>query len=74
LVKPRLFTGKGVAKIKLDGITIDEVHETRHVYDAKDYRLPDIVSYLQNETNLTRRTLVAILTQCGRLQDFKNNP
>lgn len=53
---------------------MDKIHESRHVYDAKDYALPDIVSYLQNETNLTRRTPVEILTQCGRLQDFKNNP
>ena len=36
--------------------------------------LPDIVSYLQNETNLTRRSLVEILTRCERLEDFKKNP
>jgi type III restriction enzyme len=29
---------------------------------------------LQNETQLTRRSLVTILLQCGRLNDFKNNP
>ena len=43
-------------------------------FEAQDYELPDIISYLQNETNLTRRTLVEILKQCGRLEDFKNNP
>jgi len=32
------------------------------------------VSYLQNETNLTRRTLVEIMKRSDRLQDFKNNP
>jgi type III restriction enzyme len=72
--KAKFVYRKGTAKIERGGITVDEVHEIRHMYDAKDYALPDIVSYLQNETNLTRRTLVAILTQCGRLQDFKNNP
>jgi len=72
--KAKFVYEKGIAKIERSGIAIDEIRETRHVVDAKDYRLPDIVSYLQNETNLTRRTLVAILTQCGRLQDFKNNP
>ena len=56
------------------GIGADSINETRHTYDARDYSLPDIVSYLQNETQLTRRTIVTILTQCGRLQDFKNNP
>ncbi|CAA9891572.1 Type III restriction enzyme [Candidatus Methylobacter favarea] len=72
--KAKFVYGKGTAKIERGGITMDKIHESRHVYDAKDYALPDIVSYLQNETNLTRRTLVEILTQCGRLQDFKNNP
>lgn len=72
--KAKFVYEKGVAKIERGGITINEIRESRHIYDAKDYPLPDIVSYLQNETNLTRRTLVAILTQCGRLQDFKNNP
>lgn len=72
--KAKFVYGKGSAKIERGGITMDKIHESRHVYDAKDYALPDIVSYLQNETNLTRRTLVEILMQCGRLQDFKNNP
>ena len=40
----------------------------------RDYELPDIVSYLQNETNLTRRSIVNIIMGSGRLQDFKNNP
>tara|TARA_R110001583_G_scaffold122072_1_gene273334 strand:+ start:19527 stop:22496 length:2970 start_codon:yes stop_codon:yes gene_type:complete len=47
---------------------------TRYIYDAKDFKLPDVLSYLQNETNLTRRTLVEILTRSGKLEDFKNNP
>ena len=51
--------------------------------------LPDIVAYLQNETNLTRRTIVELLTGTrkdesgnwkafdeygNRLKDFKKNP
>ena len=39
-----------------------------------DYKLPDIVTYLQNETNLTRKNIVAILIQSGKLESFKNNP
>jgi type III restriction enzyme len=72
--KTKFIYEKGLTKIERGGIGTAETSQTSHVYDAKDYKLPDIVSYLQNETNLTRRTLVAILTQCGRLQDFKNNP
>ncbi|MDR4516161.1 MAG: DEAD/DEAH box helicase family protein [Nitrosomonas sp.] len=72
--KTKFIYEKGLTKIERGGIGTAETSQTNHIYDAKDYKLPDIVSYLQNETNLTRRTLVAILTQCGRLQDFKNNP
>lgn len=36
--------------------------------------LPDVIAYLQRETELTRRTLVTILTESGRLQEFIVNP
>jgi type III restriction enzyme len=72
--KAKFVYGKGKAEIGRGGIMINETTEIQHVFDSQDYQLPDIVSYLQNETQLTRKTLVAILLQCGRLQDFKNNP
>ncbi|MBN1440210.1 MAG: DEAD/DEAH box helicase family protein [Anaerolineales bacterium] len=36
--------------------------------------IPDILAYLQNETELTRATLVRILKESGRLAEFFNNP
>jgi len=36
--------------------------------------LPDILAYLQNETELTRSTIVRVLKESGRLQDFLVNP
>jgi type III restriction enzyme len=41
-----------------------------------DYRgsLPDILAYLQNETELTRSTLVRILKESGQLAGFFVNP
>ena len=39
-----------------------------------DIVLPDILTDLQDRTQLTRRSLVRILTECGRLTDFKRNP
>ena len=51
-----------------------EASQQVHNYDAEHMRPPDIVSFLQNETNLTRRSLVEILRQSGRLDDFKRNP
>jgi type III restriction enzyme len=37
-------------------------------------QLPDIVTYLQNRTNLTRKTIVEILTRSMTLELFKKNP
>jgi type III restriction enzyme len=52
---------------------------TRAVSAAEEqttYRspLPDVLAYLQNETELTRSTLVRILKESGRLGEFFNNP
>ena len=39
-----------------------------------DIALPDVLTDLQDRTQLTRKSLVRILTGCGRLKDFKRNP
>lgn len=44
------------------------------VLDETDIDLPDLLTDLQDRTQLTRRTLVAILTGSGRLADFRRNP
>jgi type III restriction enzyme len=36
--------------------------------------LPDILAFLQKETELTRHTLAEILKRSGRLGEFKINP
>lgn len=72
--KPRFITRKATIDVTRGGVEAGEVQERTAVYDARDYELPDIVTYLQNETNLTRRSIVRILVESGRLADFKNNP
>ena len=44
------------------------------VLDEADIELPDLLTDLQDRTQLTRRTIVSILTGSGRLLDFKRNP
>jgi len=39
-----------------------------------DIALPDVLTDLQDRTQLTRRSLVRILTESERLKDFKRNP
>lgn len=72
--RARFTYRKAVAEINRGGIHAEEVMEREGVFESQDYELPDIITYLQNETNLTRRTLVEILKTCGRLEEFKNNP
>jgi type III restriction enzyme len=38
------------------------------------YPMPDVLAYLQNETELTRSTLVSILKESGRLAEFFADP
>ena len=56
------------------GIAADK-HVDQHAYDtAAPLLLPDILADLQNETDLTRATLVRVLRESGRLADFTINP
>jgi type III restriction enzyme len=66
--KADLAIGKGgVEAIERSGaqtITLDEA----------DIELPDLLTHLQDRTQLTRRTIYRVLTGSGRLDDFKRNP
>ena len=42
--------------------------------DEADIELPDILTDLQDRTQLTRRSIQRILVESGRLDDFKRNP
>ena len=72
--KARFIYTKVTTSISKAGIETKEIKKGTYVYNAKNYQLPDIITYLQNETNLTRRTLVKIIKDSKRLEDFKNNP
>ncbi|WP_169546490.1 restriction endonuclease [Sneathiella aquimaris] len=56
------------------GVNTDTKLEEKSI-DAEPVKvLPDILAFLQKETELTRHTLVQILKQSGRLEEFKINP
>lgn len=61
-------------EISKGGVNVTDSQESTHLYDVRDYQIPDILSYLQNETNLKRQSILDILIKSGRLNDFKNNP
>lgn len=56
------------------GVDTDTKLEEKYI-DAEPVKiLPDILAFLQKETELTRHTLVQILKQSGRLDELKINP
>jgi len=61
-------------KVEHSGVTGEG--QTLRVYEAleEERRLPDILRYLQEQTNLKRRTIVDILIKSERLDDFKKDP
>ena len=66
--KADLTIGKaGVQATERDGA------QTVALSDA-DIELPDLLTELQDRTQLTRRTILRVLTDSGRLDDFKRNP
>jgi type III restriction enzyme len=44
------------------------------IIEETDIELPDLLTDLQDKTQLTRRSLARILTASDRLDDFKQNP
>jgi len=72
--KARFIYRKAKAEIDRGGVHSEQVQETASVYESRSFELPDLITYLQNETNLTRRTIVKIINDSGRLESFKNNP
>ncbi len=44
------------------------------VLNEADIELPDVLTELQDRTQLTRRSIQRILSGSGRLDDFKRNP
>src|SRR5690606_24113749 len=59
---------------RLTGLQLDTLKEGVEDYTVVNHTLPDVITELQNRTNLTRKTIVEILIGSKRLDDFKNNP
>jgi len=68
-----LRSKKAEVNIESKGITTKETKDQLS-YSKEVYELPDILTYLQNETNLTRSTIADILIKSDRIGEFENNP
>lgn len=71
--KPHVRVTSGRLNVEKGGVTtsVAGVAEEQLGYNGP---VPDILAYLQNETELTRSTLVRILKESGRLGEFFDNP
>jgi type III restriction enzyme len=75
IIKTRVQIRKADLAIGRGGVTSEETDQTAPVVlEETDIELPDLLTDLQDKTQLTRRSLVRILTDSERLDDFKANP
>jgi type III restriction enzyme len=73
IIPVQLVYRKGAFDITEAGVETAEVKRQTTNQDF-DFDLPDILSYIQDMTELTRDTICNILIQSGRLEDFPKNP
>lgn len=56
------------------GIDDQSIKSSSGYLSNNNYVLPDIITHIQNETKLTRKTIVDILFKSNNLGKFKSNP
>ena len=75
ITKTRLQWRKADVAIGRAGVEATETVTSAPVLlDEGDIELPDLLTDLQDKTQLTRRSIHRILAESGRLDDFKRNP
>jgi type III restriction enzyme len=73
--KTRLQWRKADISIGKAGVEATETITSAPItLDERDIELPDLLTDLQDKTQLTRRSIHRILVDSGRLDDFKRNP
>ena len=75
ITKTRAQFRKADIGIGKGGVTTDETSASGFTtIHENDIELPDIITDLQDKTQLTRKSIVQILRDSNRLEDFKRNP
>lgn len=75
ITKTRVQIRKADLAIGRAGISHEETAAAAPIIiEEYDIELPDLLTDLQDKTQLTRRSLVRVLNESGRLDDFKHNP
>ncbi|MCJ7530805.1 MAG: DEAD/DEAH box helicase family protein, partial [Anaerolineales bacterium] len=71
---PKIDVIAGQVGVTKGGVTATAMSVAEERLTYGNYLVPDVLAYLQNETELTRSTLVRILKESGRLSEFFNDP
>ncbi len=71
---PRITIKAGQLGVSKGGVSSRDLSVAEEHVDYATQPIPDLLSYLQNETELTRSTLVRVLKESGRLEEFFINP
>jgi type III restriction enzyme len=71
---PKIRVTAGRIEVRKGGVAAEAVSAAEEQAGGMHLAMPDVLAYLQNETELTRSTLVRVLRDSGRLGDFLTNP
>ncbi len=71
---PKIRISAGQMAVSKGGITATALSVAEEKVEYHTLPIPDLLAYLQNETELTRATLVRILRESGRLAEFFVDP
>jgi type III restriction enzyme len=71
---PKIKVTAGRIGVRKGGVAAEAVSAAEEQATTFGRAVPDVLAYLQNETELTRSTLVRILKDSERLDEFLRNP
>jgi type III restriction enzyme len=71
---PKIRVSVGALDVKRGGVAATALSVAEDRVAVGTYPIPDVLAYLQNETELTRSTLVCILKESGKLGEFFTDP
>jgi type III restriction enzyme len=71
---PKIRVTAGQVEVKKGGVASTAMNVAEEKVDYRTRPIPDILAYLQEQTELTRATLVRILKESGRLEEFFLDP
>ena len=74
VIAPKITVTAGKLDVVKGGVATQKISAASERVNITTASLPDVLAYLQNETELTRSTLVRILKESGRLGDIFANP